>query len=261
MKDLEGVSATARAMLQDDLLCIADTKLVLGNWFAECVMNGKSLPDFAAMLGMCTASYGQTRAIYHYLDTGDYSYRHLERGRGPGEIRSMNLLDEPPAGWPDFIVTAWLAEQASWALAAGFLRNRDRTVAGIARKVGEEAYFHLKYAAGWIRIISGSADERARAAEALAHRYPLALSWFGPASAADELFAAGLRDDPVSEIRSGFAREAAGGAEPLGEGALPAGGPGSGGVPDGWHPRARRAGPLPDGLFEVIRFKDEELAR
>lgn len=263
MKDpLEGVSATERTILQDDLLCIADTKLVLGNWFAECVMNGKSLPDFAAMLGMCTASYGQTRAIYHYLDTGDHSYRHLERGRGADEIRSMNLLDEPPAGWPDFIVSTWLAEQATWALAAGFLHNPDRTVAGIARRIGEEAYFHLKYATGWIRIIASSAGERARAEDALGRRYPLAQSWFGPAGADDELFAAGLRDDPVSAIRAGFAREVADGAEPLVAGGPPAGAAADRrGVPDGWRPEARRAGPLPAGLFEVIRFKDEELAR
>ena len=52
---------------ENDLLAIADTRLVLGNWYAECVMNGRSLPDFAAILGMCTSNYGHTRAIYQYL--------------------------------------------------------------------------------------------------------------------------------------------------------------------------------------------------
>ena len=52
---------------ENDLLAIADTRLVLGNWYAECVMNGRSLPDFAAILGMCTSNYGHTRAIYQFL--------------------------------------------------------------------------------------------------------------------------------------------------------------------------------------------------
>lgn len=254
---LHGVDQTARTLLQNELLCVADTKLVLGNWFAECVMNGKSLPDFAAMLGMCTASYGQTRAIFHYLDTLDHSYAYLERGRGPDEVRSMDLLDAPPENWQDFIVSVWLAEQATWSMASGFLRHRDRTVAGIARKIGEEAYFHLKYAVGWLRLLEAAETERALVLESLRYRYPLALRWFGPCTE-DDLHAADLRDDPVVDIRSGFAGEVNDVIGLLGVSTdeLPAATFG----PD-WRPAARRTGDLPAGLFEVIRFKDEELAR
>lgn len=255
---LDGVDEPARTALQDELLCIADTKLVLGNWFAECVMNGRSLPDFAAMLGMCTASYGQTRAVYRYLDAFDHSYAHLERGRGPDEIRSMDLLDEPPENWQDFLVSIWLAEQATWSMASGFLRNRDRTVAGIARKIGEEAYFHLKWAIGWFQIVEGSPEERALFAQAVERRFPLALRWFGPPGAPDVLAEAGLRDDPVDDIRSGFVGEVGEAIAPLGVDVdgLPR--------PDfspAWRSDARRTGTLPAGLFEVIRFKDPELAR
>ncbi|MBO0826869.1 MAG: phenylacetate-CoA oxygenase subunit PaaI [Streptosporangiales bacterium] len=247
----------ARTALQNDLLCVADTKLVLGNWFAECVMNGKSLPDFAAMLGMCTASYGQTRAIYHWLDTLDHSYGHLEHGRGRAEIRSMDLLDPAPENWQDFIVSTWLAEQATWSMASGFLRNPDRTVAGIARKIGEEAYFHLKYAAGWFRIIEASDEEGELLRASVTRRFPLALRWFGPLDAADDLHAAGLRDDPLPDIRAGFVGEVRSALKPFGVDAT--------GVEAtfeaDWRPDARRTGPLPERLFEVIRFKDQEIAR
>jgi 1,2-phenylacetyl-CoA epoxidase catalytic subunit len=140
----------------DDLLCVADTKLVMGNWLAETVMNGRSLPDFAAMLGMCTTSYGQARALYQFLSDGQEAYDALERGRGPGEIRSMNLLDAPPRNWPDLVLTIWLAERATWTLMSGLLPHADRRVAALARKVGEEAYFHLKYAAGWFKLLAAS---------------------------------------------------------------------------------------------------------
>lgn len=254
----EGIAAEIRTLLQDELLCLADTKLVLGNWFAECVMNGKSLPDFAAMLGMCTASYGQTRAIYRYLDVLGYSYDQLESGRGADEIHSMDALDDPPRNWQDFIVSTWLAEQATWAMASGFLRNQDRTVAGIARKVGEEAYFHLKYASGWMRILESSDDDRAQVHDAIRRRFPAALRWFGPVTADDELYDAGWRDDRIDDIRTGFVREVGNMTASVGVDVT--------GLPAptfsaDWRPRARRTGPLPPGLFEVIRFKDRELAR
>jgi 1,2-phenylacetyl-CoA epoxidase catalytic subunit len=254
----ERIDAGVRTLLQDELLCLADTKLVLGNWFAECVMNGKSLPDFAAMLGMCTASYGQTRAIYHYLDVLDYSYGQLEKERDADEIRSMDLLDEPPSDWPDFIISIWLAEQATWSMASGFLHSPDRTVAGIARKVGEEAYFHLKYASGWMRILESSDDDRKRVREVMSHRWPLALRWFGPTEATDKLSSAGWRDNPISDIRSGFTRDVQALTTSLGVDLAQLSEPT---FTTDWRPPARRTGPLPARLFEVIRFKDPELAR
>lgn len=254
----DGLEAPLRTSLQDELLCVADTKLVLGNWFAECVMNGRSLPDFAAILGMCTASYGQTRALYQYLSSLDHDYAYLERGRGPEDIRSMNLLDAPPENWEDFLCTIWLAEQAAWSMMSAFVHHPDRTVAGLARKVGEEAYFHFKYTRGWFRIIGGSDRERERFEQALAIRYPLAWQWFGPVEAPDPLHDAGLRDTSLAQVRAGFVRDAGAATADL---AIERSEAPAVGFDDAWRPEARRNGPLPPGLFEVVRFKDAGLAR
>src|SRR5688572_9815505 len=59
---------------ESDLLAIADTKLVLGNWYAECVTDGRSRPDFAGLLGMCTTNYGHTRALYQCLAAHGHDY-------------------------------------------------------------------------------------------------------------------------------------------------------------------------------------------
>jgi ring-1,2-phenylacetyl-CoA epoxidase subunit PaaC len=241
---------------ENDLLAIADTKLVLGNWYAECVMNGRSLPDFAAMLGMCTANYGHTRALYQYLAAHGRDYAHLERGRGADGLRSMNLLDEAPAGWEDFIVSIWLAELATWMLISGYLKHADRAVAGIAKKIGEEAYFHLKFAHGWMRIIGESKDETERFVAAFAKRYPIALQWFGDGES-DPVHAAGLRDVPLAKLREAFGREAAKAQDLVGAKFSVAMAVTR---PTGWRTDARRVGPLPAGLFEVVRFKDQDLA-
>ena len=81
---------------ENDLFAVADSKLVLGNWYAECVMNGRSLPDFAALLGMCTANYGHTRAIYQYLAAHGHDYAHIERGRDASEFDFRCFINKYP---------------------------------------------------------------------------------------------------------------------------------------------------------------------
>lgn len=242
---------------ESDLLAIADTKLVLGNWYAECTMNGRSLPDFAAILGMCTANYGHTRAIYQYLAAHGHNYVHLERGRGPDDIRSMNLLDDAPTGWEDFIVSTWLAELATWMLASGFLKHEDRAVAGMAKKIGEETYFHLKYAQGWIRIIGEGKKQTELFKAAYEKRLALALQWFGPETGGDPVHKAGIRDVPVSALRDAFLKEATATVKLLGS---PVKKPKAAKLAKDWRKDARRIGALPAGLFEVVRFKDSEIA-
>lgn len=241
---------------ENDLLAIADTKLVLGNWYAECVMNGRSLPDFAAILGMCTANYGHTRAIYQYLAAHGHDYVVLERGRGPDDIHSMNLLDAPPEGWEDFIVSTWLAELATWMMASGFLHHEDRAVAGIAKKIGEETYFHLKYAQGWFQIIGDGKKQTGLFQKAYERRFPLALKWFGAAGADDPVHAAGLRDVPLKKLREAFVKE----ADPSKLLGTPVKQDKKVKLGKDWRDAARRAGPMPAGLYEVVRFKDPELA-
>lgn len=242
---------------ENDLLAIADTRLVLGNWYAECVMNGRSLPDFAAILGMCTSNYGHTRAIYQFLAAHGHDYAHLERGRGPEEIRSMNLLDEAPTGWEDFIVSTWLSELATWMMASGFLKHEDRAIAGIAKKIGEETYFHLKYAQGWFQIIGEGKKQSELFQKAFQKRFPLALQWFGPATGKDPVYDAGIRDVPLKTLREAFIKEAGNAEKALGaklkqEKSVK--------FAKDWRSDARRFGPMPEGLFEVVRFKDPELA-
>jgi 1,2-phenylacetyl-CoA epoxidase catalytic subunit len=242
--------------LENELLCVADTKLLMGNWLAETVMNGRALPDFAAMLGMCTTSFGQTRALYQFLAPGKDAYAHLERGRDRHGIHSMNLLDAPPRNWEDLVLTIWLAERATWTMMSGFLSHPDRRVAALARKIGEEAYFHLKYATGWFALLAEEDGARELLEEAFAERLGLALDWFGPGDAEDPLHLAGERAATPEELRESFLVDVteeikACGVVVTAELRRPEG---------EWRPEARRRGSLSESLFEVIRFKDPSLA-
>lgn len=240
-----------------DMLALADTKLVLGNWFAECVINGRSLPDFAAMLGMCSSSYGHARALYQLLAARGDNYARLERGRGPEEIHSMEMLDRAPQSWEDFLCSIWLAELATWTMASGFLKHPDRTLAGIARKMGEESYFHLKYVTGWLQVLTQDEERAALFLRSAATRRSSALLWFGLPGEPDVVFDAGERNVALATLRDSFMTESDKTLTIVSPTPLPSDAPTFG--PE-WRRAARRHGALPQRLYEVIRFKDAELA-
>lgn len=252
--------APLHAAVRADVLALADSKLVLGNWYAECVINGRSLPDFAAMLGMGAANYGHARALYQFLASFGESYAWLERGRSAAEIHSMELLDRAPDSWEDFIASIWLAELSTWTLASAYLSHCNRTLAGIARKIGQEAYFHLKYVQGWVRVFADSDDCRGAFLGHLQKRLPLADAWFGRGDTSPACDA-GEAALPPSRLRALLAEEVAKTLQPLGAQAVAQmAGVRAGAFGADWRDDARRHGPLPARLFEVIRFKHPELA-
>jgi 1,2-phenylacetyl-CoA epoxidase catalytic subunit len=139
---------------------------------------------------------------------------------------------------------------------SGFLSHPDRRVAALARKIGEESYFHLKYATGWFAVLADEIGARGSLEEAFAERLPLALDWFGPGDAEDALHLAGERTATPEELRDSFLVDVTEEIKACGIVATA-----DVGRPVGeWRPVARRRGPLSESLFEVIRFKDPGLA-
>lgn len=242
---LAPVAVEARP-IATSLLAIADTKLVLGNWHVLCLHNAKSLPDHAALLAMASASFGHARALYEYLGGHGLEYPLLERGRGADAIHAQALLDAPPRNWQDFVISAYLADQATWLQASRYLAHPDRLLAGLARRIGEETYFHLKYAEGWAREFARDPAIAVRARDFLLQRYPHALAWF-PEDAGDPS-TGDCRQAFVAAAQSMLAHLGAGGELPTT-------------ADQGIHAPAApllRQRPLPDGLYEQVRFKDPE---
>jgi len=240
---LDTVDASRRP-LAASLVALADTKLVLGNWHTTCVLNAKSLPDYSALLAMGGAAFGHARALYDYLTAFGLEYALLERGRDAGAIHSQAVLDAPPEDWQDFVVTVYLADQICWLQAERYLSHPDRTLSGLARRIGEETYFHLKYATGWAAEFARDEASARRARDALLRRYPAALAWF-PGD-----------DGHAPAQRQACAKAAQDLLDILGQG-------GELGERADTQVHAadapwRRRRPLPGRLYELVRFKDLE---
>lgn len=219
------------------VLRLADTKLVLGNVCATSVFNGRSLGDFATLLAITGTSLGATRALYRWLESQGESYARLERGRGPEEIASMDVMDTPPASWADLMVTVFVTEAATAVIAGRLAGRAERLLANQVNMVGRDSAFHMAYCIGWLKVMAE--HEMASLQAAVATRLPLALRWVE-------------QSDPSA--REAFIEACAPLAELAGS-PLPA----AAARPSQWDAQLARPQALPDGLWNIVRFKDAEL--
>lgn len=189
--------------LVDELLCIADTKWILGHWYIKAILNGRSLTDFNAMAAMAQDQLGHTRSLFSLLQDRGQSAAHLEFERSRFDVRSMELLDSPPTSWPDFLVTTSLAEYGLRVLFAAHENSIDKVVGSFAGQCERESEFHTWYLDGGLQGLNP--EETAKAVESLSYRYPLALRWFTSPST-DSIYSYGYRDQSMLALAEEFRR-------------------------------------------------------
>lgn len=194
-----------KPLLQAELLCIADSNWILGHWYINCMLNGRELTDFTSMAGIAEEKLGHTRALFRFLEEYfDLPEFQLEFGRGADRIHSPEFLDLPPENWADFITSLFLADLALWRFSETFMEGSFAPVANLARRFGEECYFHQLCIDGWMKNFS--AAEKTEAGQALIRRLPRALEWFGSEqqSSADILLVEGFRTESAWSAREKF---------------------------------------------------------
>lgn len=248
--------STADQARYDEILCLADTKLVLAGWHMITLPNGRAIGDWNAICGMMQAHYGHARALYAYLSKHGLTRADAEWNRSAKEIRSSELLDKPPESWTDLILSTYLVEHAAASLLTVYEKDtEDQQLAGLAAKIGNETRFHFSYLEGWLKVLAQSRREELE--RYAIPRLAQMLQWWGPEGVADSPFAMGQRAVSRQAMRADFLDRTRSGAAACGfslDGAAPS-------IPY-WDPttmRASREG-LPPSLFELIRFKNTELA-
>ena len=240
----------------DEIMCIADTKLVLAGWHMITIPNGRAIADWNAVCGMLQAHYGHARALYGTLSKFGLTRAEAEWDRTALQIRSADLLDQPPVSWCDLIVSAYLVERAAATLVSAYETDADPQFAGLAAKINAETQFHFSYLKGWLSVLVTS--QREELERLAAQRMKLMLQWWGPQGGEDAPFAQKQRSLTRDQLRAAFLsdaqRDAAACGFTLRADAAPA--------TASWNPQTMRVSRegLPPRLFEQIRFKNTELA-
>jgi len=242
---MEDLAAAADELLFDDLLCVADTKWVLAHWFIKVLPNARRLDDFTALSALVQEELGHVRAMFEVAEKlARLPERTLEHDRGPEQLHSMVLLDRPPLGWAQFVLSAYVADEAALALLES-LGSPGSGLEGLAKRVGNEEGMHRLYWQGSLESLTPS--ERAEAQALAEVVLPEARRWL--AFGADRRRAGGLDDGSGS-----FAARVAGVfvAASLSVPRESFVAPGAGG--EDWDPRRRRPrrASFPRALFELM---------
>ena len=171
---------------RDLILVLADSKRLLGMRYAEWILGAPALEAGIACASMAQDEWGHGRLLYALLKEFGDDVEKLEHGRQPADYRNFELLDDPPASWPDLVVVNALVDTA-FSVQLDALRTTDH--APLRQRVGkilDEEEFHAAHGAAWFKRIASSSDENTQLMRAAIDRaMPAILRWFG--SDGDEL--------------------------------------------------------------------------
>lgn len=169
MADREQVS-------QDDLLCLADTCLLLGHRLSEWCGHGPILEEDIALTNCALDLLGQCRRLYQLVaarEGGGQTEDRLAYLRDPDAFGNVPLAALPNGDYAQTMLRAWMLGLWFSVVWERLARAADAELAAIARDAAKEAHGLVRHAGEWVvRFGDGTEESRHRllaAAERLAH--------------------------------------------------------------------------------------------
>ncbi len=205
LKTPQELSDASSQSLHDLILCLADSKRILGIRFSEWVLGAPELEANIAASSIAQDEWGHSRILYALLnDFGDDPER-IEHAREPSEYCNIEAIDRPLDSWSDFVVANAIVDTALTVQLQALAASRYAPLRQRVQKQLEEERFHASHGAAWLRRL-GNAGKEARASvqSALAARWPAVLCWFGPEDFGEREKNEGLWDATGGELRARF---------------------------------------------------------
>lgn len=183
----------------DYVQSIADTKLMLSHWDAECAFLGPHIADNIALLSQVQDEYGHARQLFFLLEAQGRDPEWLRGERDSEEFRNAPTTDGSADGWPELVVRTGLTDRATLLMLDAIVHD---DFAGLVEKISEEEVSHLEFHDAWLETLAET--EPAAVEAALAEALPDVLALLGPVEFDgddDPLVAAGFTDRSAVELR------------------------------------------------------------
>jgi phenylacetate-CoA oxygenase PaaI subunit len=207
VESLDALPAVARRAARDLVLCLADSKRILGLRYSDWILGAPELEAGIAASSMAQDEWGHARILYALLQEFGDDPDAIEHTRAPSAYASAEPLDTPLETWPDVVAANLLVDTALTVQLEAIADGRVAVLASRVRKQIEEERFHFAHAAGWARRLAAAGPRARRELGAALRRMWLpVLRWFGragsPATAA--LVGAGVVAGGPDELRARF---------------------------------------------------------
>ena len=198
-----------QGVLLNLLLQLADNKYMLGKRYGEWVNSAPMLEAAVAAASMTQDELGHARSIYPLFRTFPDAPPVLKKEEDRADLVNIAFLDHSFKSWIDFVVTAFLFDQA---LSVVFEAARDSIFEPLkqrAAKILQEERFHALYGATWIRSLSKEGSQaRAELVATMQRIWPEVICWLGQPGEKYQQYALeeGLLSDDVDTMRQKFLR-------------------------------------------------------
>jgi ring-1,2-phenylacetyl-CoA epoxidase subunit PaaC len=217
------LDVATREALAELLLSVADDEFIIGFWDSEWTGIAPMLEEDVATSSIAQDEIGHARALYELLaDLTDADADAVAFGRAAEEYRHAALLNHARGDWAFSVARRYLYETADAVRLTALARSSYEPLALLAGKMRREETYHLLHAEAWIRrLADGASEGRERLADAIRRLWPDAAAIFSPLAGEQDLIAAGILSDPISELHTSWVARARPALEPI-AGELPA---------------------------------------
>ena len=189
--------------LQDTLVALSDTKLLLGYHYGEWTFGPPAIEAGIAACSMAQEEFGHGRLLNGILKREfDLEIDPLNDTRPPEAFASIAFLDRPFASWADVVAANIAVDQALSLEIGAFADSGFEPLARVAAKMLLEERFHHEHAEGWVRLMEGRRGiARDALRVSLARALAEAAAFFGPPGHDADLIAAGDKRVADDELR------------------------------------------------------------
>lgn len=165
------LTPTIQKNLQDYILHLADSCLILGQRLCEWCGHGPVLEQDIALSNIGLDLLGETRSLYQYaasLQGEEVTEDQLAFFRNEREFKNLLLTELPNGDFGFTVVRQFLYETFQLLLLEKLSQSRDQQLAAIAAKSLIETRYHYKWSAEWvIRLGDGTEESKKRVQKSL----------------------------------------------------------------------------------------------
>lgn len=165
-----------------DVLCIADSSLILGHRLSEWCGHGPVLEEDIALTNVALDLIGQARSLYTHLGTLEGAGRGEDQfafNRTKDEFRNVTMVELPNDDYGCTIMRNFLFTAFQRELWTALQASSDAQLSAIAVKSLKETRYHLQHASDWtVRLGDGTDESHTRMQRALDKLWPYTAEFF-----------------------------------------------------------------------------------
>lgn len=191
---------TQQEALQEYLLRLADSDMILGQRLCELCGKAPALEEEMALMNVALDLVGQARNWYEYaaelLDDGrsadDLAFR-----RDAHQYRNALLVEQPNGDYAVTIGRQFFFDAWHYFTIAALTGAPDERIASIAAKAAKEVQYHLRRSAEWVkRFGDGTEESHQRMQTAVDDLWRFTGEMIEADDVDKQLFQAGIGPDP-----------------------------------------------------------------